>query len=193
MALVIQNLAMTPSYVPYERPPQPITLWSAIPRGLQSFIVRTQQIDIKPVNDDFQLNLTALLSPNFGYVMADANFSFAGARAVDWEAECNLNLQFFYRANQTLSFGLAGNWRQSMLISSLFTDSRAMVIDHPFPSFPMIGSEGSTGIQIVLSAWNGNNTAAPIGVVNAFLSFWEFDLEQVRKYPINSPIPTHAR
>jgi len=192
VALVIQEIDMTPDYVPYERPPQPQTLWSAIPRGLQSFLVDTQVLDLKPVGDSFRLNLKATLPPNFGYVMADMNVSIAQDRAFDWDAFANLNLQNYYRAPVDISVGLSSDWVQDFLTNSA-TGTRALNLAQAWPTFPLIGAPGTSGALVVLSISNSNATAATAGTVNAYASFWQFDLEQIRKYPINSPQPVHSR
>jgi len=192
MALDIQTIAMTSGYVPYERPPQNLTLWSAIPRGLQSFIVATEILDAKALNDDAILQLTATLPPNFGYVMQDLQVNLAQDRMFDWDNECNLNLQNFFRAPQVLSGALSINWRQDFFSVGQDESQRSLVLAQPWPSFPIIGV-GATGAQVLVSMYNNNNAAALVGTVNAYLSLWVFDLEQIRKYPINSPVPTHAR
>ncbi len=192
MATVTQTVVSTPSYVPYERPPQPLTLWSAIPRGLQSFIVPLTVLDLKAINDTQILVITATLPPNFGYVMNAAAFSITQDRAVDWTVRCNLNLQNFYRAPVDLSISLASNWVQEF--SAGISDStRHMRVTQAWPTFPIIGSTDTSGALVVLNARNGTATAASAGTLTAFLSFWQFDLEQIRKFPINSPIPTHSR
>jgi len=193
MALVIQNEAMVGSYIPYERPPQPITLWSAIPRGLQSFVVDGQSLDLILINNDALLNLTATLPPNFGYVMQDAGLTLSMEQAGSaWDNNYNLNLQNFYRAPGQ-SLGFAGNWVQDMVDTAQDRSTKNSSNRQPWPAFPMIGTEGTTGIQIVMSTFNNAQTARSAGTINAFIAFWQFDLEQIRKFPINSPIPTHAR
>lgn len=192
MATVIQTIVMTPDYVPYERPPQPQALWTAIPRGLQSFIVDTQQLDLKAINDTQILQLTATLPPNFGYVMVDANTSISQDQADDWQSAWSLNLQNFYRAPVNISVGLSSNWLQDFR-QGLTVSTRHMSQVQPWPSFPIIGSAGTTGILVVMTMINSQAAAAVAGTVNAYISFWQFDLEQIRKFPINSPIPTHPR
>jgi len=192
MATVIQTQVMTPSFVPYERPPQPDTLWSAIPRGLQSFIVDTQQLDLKAINDTQILQLTGTLPPNFGYVMSDANASISQDQADDWQPSVSLNLQNFYRAPVNISVGLSSNWLQAFR-QGLTTSTRHLEQIQPWPAFPIIGSTDTTGALIVITMINSQAAAAAVGTINAFIAFWQFDLEQIRKFPINSPIPTHSR
>ncbi len=191
MALVIQTEAATETYIPYERPPDNFALWSAIPRGLVSFLVDTQQLDLKPVNDTFLLNITGTLGGNFGYVMMDANLTLNQDRAADWEKFCNFGLQNYYRAPLNLSLGVSSNWVQDMVTFSGSTNLMAQT--QAWPTFPIIGTPGSSGIQMTMSAFNATATAAAVGTMNFYASFWQFDLEQIRKFPINSPIPTHSR
>ncbi len=195
MTLQIQNETGVGVYTPYERPPQPYTLWSAIPRGLQSFLY-SASLDAILVGDDALLNLNATLPPNFAYVMADCNLTVAMVAAgPDWSGTFNLNLQNFFRAPEDDSLGLAMNYVGFMTGSSVLDDSKSIRMDGKWalPRFPLIGTAGTTGIQQVLSCFNRAQTARAAGTLNAYTSYWVFDLEQVRKYPINSPQPVHSR
>lgn len=196
MALIIQNLPMTPDYVPYERPPQALTLWSAIPRGLQSFVVATGALEAKPLNDDILLNLTATLPPKFGYVLMDLKLDIAVNTAFDWSVAMSLNLQNYYRAPEALSLPLSSTWRGDFDIANAITSTTRTSRwrgNNPLPTFPIIGTPGTSGALVVISASNSIDAAQATGVINAYISFWQFDLEQIRKYPINSPVPVHSR
>jgi len=192
VAIVTQTIATTPSYVPYERPPQPFTLWTAIPRGLQSFVVDTQQLNLKALNDTQILVLTATLPPNFGYVMMDALVTITQDVANNWKDIIILNLQNFYRAPLNLSIGLSSTWVQEFNLG-LDNTSRNLSRSQPWPGFPIIGSTDTSGVLVTMTMRNAVAAAAAAGTVNAFISFWQFDLEQIRKYPINSPQPVHSR
>lgn len=193
MALQIQNTPLTGSYVPYERPSQPYTLWSAIPRGLQSFIAAAETLEAITGGNELLLNLTATLPPNFAYVMADMNLTIAQSLGSQWGNEMNLNLQNFYRTTESLAVALSGNWPEQMLSVAQDLTTRNMRLNNPLPSFPIIGAQGTSGILINMSYFNNAGNAATAGTINAYCSFWQFDLEQVRKYPINSPQPVHSR
>ncbi len=196
MAVDTQTIAMTPSYVPYERPPQPATLWSAIPRGLQSFLVPAAALDAKILNDDMILTLTATLPPNFAYVMTrDMMISISQDQANDWNAIILFNLQNYYRTTLNDAVALSGTWT-AQIRSNEDANTRALTAQDSYggwPSLPIIGAQGTSGIQIAITLTNFANAATTAGTIDAAISFWQFDLEQVRKYPINSPIPTHAR
>lgn len=197
MALDIQTIAMTGSYLPYERPPEAMVLWSAIPRGLQSFIVDGQALDAKATSDEALLNLNGTLPPNFGYVMMDANLTVtvgSGAAGVtEWDESYRLNMQNFYRTNSNLALALNGNWRQELLPNSQDNNLASSSNIQPWPAFPIVSPRGASGILLNFSAFNKGTTSTGIGTVNFYCSFWQFDLEQIRKFPINTPIPTHPR
>ncbi len=193
MALVSTALTFVQDYVPYERPPQPDTLWSAIPRGLLSGIVNAGVLDAKPVNDDQSLTCTMTLPVNFGYVMADCQLSVNQNRAFDWDAIANLRLNNFYRGAPPNVDAFDINYRQELLVIGLNSTTRCMSVVQPWPTFPILAVRTESPAIVVLSANNGNDTVTTAGTVDAFVSFWQFDLEQIRKYPINSPIPTHSR
>jgi len=61
------------------------------------------------------------------------------------------------------------------------------------PRAPMYAPSTSAGIFVGISSFNDTDPAGAVGLLNAYIMFWEFDLEQIRKYPVNAPIPTHAR
>lgn len=194
MALVTQTELLTASYVPYERPPQPQTLWTAIPRGLTSFQF-SGQLDAKGIGDSALLKIVGILPANFGFVMNDLHWNIDVDVAADWNAKTSLKLRTFYRGETAV--GLTGYWGHGTTVVVKNNTVRSLVASsntEPWPSFPLVSDPGSPGIQWDFQAWNGDTVnAGAIGVLNFWISFWQFDLEQIRKYPINSPLPTHAR
>jgi len=193
MAIVTTALNMVADYVPFERPPQPQTLWSAIPRGLFTGIVNAGVLDAKPINDSQVLTCTIVLPNNFGYVMADAQLLINQDRAQDWSEECFVRLLNFYRGADSNVNGFETHYRQELLRTSAFGLSVAMSVVQPWPTFPIIAPQSTGGTIVVMRANNGTATAALAGTVMAFVSFWQFDLEQIRKFPINTPLPVHSR
>ncbi len=191
MANVAVTIAMDATYQPFERPPDAAALWTAIPRGLRGFVVSTGTLAAKPVNDTETLSLTGTLPNGFAYVFAEISLSISQDQAGDWDDRYVLNLQ---------------NWYQGMIaVSSFFGFDFSPVglgatergngvgSRDAFPKAPMVASPGSSGILINIITFNDVATVAAAGTVNAYINFWEFDLEQIRKFPINSPYPVHAR
>lgn len=194
MGTLIQNEILEGSYVPYERPPQAQTLWSAIPRGLQSFVAANATLDAKGAGDIMLLNLKATLPPNFAYVLADIHCAIAQDEADDWDTVGTLNLQNYYRAPQSVA--MSSTFMFGFEVGTFLNTTRVMTNSErssKLPAFPIIGTPGTSGALINVLLGNGSGNATTAGAVNAFISFWQFDLEQVRKFPINTPIPVSSR
>ncbi len=182
---------MVPTYLPFERPPDPYALWTAIPRGLRGFATDFGVLDAKPINDTQTLTFSATLPANFGYVFSDIGLRLAQDNASSWVAKYTLNLQSFYQGRD---LGMSISYNFGFNVISLGAE---LANDHQVhdqvPSSPMWAPKGSSGILIVITARNVAAPAAAVGTVSAYINFWEFDLEQIRKFPINSPLPVHAR
>lgn len=191
MANVAVAIAMVPTYLAYERPPDIVALWSAIPRGLRGFQVELDAVTAKPVNDTLTLALTGTLPTGFAYVFAEIALSVRGDTMSDWDSEYSLNLQNFHQG----SLALAMNWSFDFALMNLDSQTRGQghtAIDQT-PRQPIFAARGASGIAIVINAFNSAAAVAAAGNVSAYITFWEFDLEQIRKYPINAPLPTHSR
>ena len=180
---------MVPTYLPFERPPDPQALWTAIPRGLRGGLVELEALDAKPISDQQTLNISLTLPSNFAYVFSECGLILNQNQADDWDDEYFINLQSYYQGS-FLSMTWAYSFRLIMGSGTRANDAKSQ--NNP-PRAPMWAPRGTSGIQFVMSTFNNNSAAATAGSVGAFVTFWEFDLEQVRKFPINAPIPTHPR
>jgi len=192
MATLLQTEILLESYVPYECPPQSNTLWTAIPEGLSTFNF-SGTLDIKPVNDTALLRFVGLCPPNFGYVMNDLGWNITVDRAGDWNSKGSLKLRTFYRGGVP---GLTGFWPIATTTAVKANDVRTLMSSDntmPWPTTPLVALPPDPGVQWDFETWNSNATAQATGTVNYWISFWKFDLEQIRKFPINSPLPVHAR
>jgi len=194
MAVLVQTIATVHQFVPYERPPDALTLWSAIPRGMLTLLVPFTEVIDKVSPDQLIIQMTGTLPPNFGYVMNDANWTLsdATARAFDYDPLVTLNLQNFYRGSDVAD-AVSANYVQTSEVHTLDSFTRSMSQNRPWPTFPMIGIPGTSGVLINFSVYNDVSTTTTSGFVSGWLSFWQFDLEQIRKFPINSPFPVHSR
>ncbi len=190
MANVATTIAMDPTYQPFERPPDPSSLWSVIPRGLRGFIVRLGTLDAKPVNDTQTFVLNGTLGANFAYVLAEISIRLTQDRAADWDRSYTLNLQNFYQGGVTLSNSWSYPFRAATLGQVELINGPGTVRQ---PKAPMFSPVGAAGILVNINGFNPTATVATAGTISGYINFWEFDREQARKYPINAPFPTHSR
>jgi len=199
MALVLQQIFPDVVYTPYERPPQTISMWTAIPRGMHS-LVASVALTAKPVNDTYLMTIVATLPPNFAYVMESLYFGIVVDQAEDFRNRVNLNIQNFFRGGPA---GLTANYTSGFVSTSPDNETRSIsrnggdgssngAGNTPWPTFPLTGGN-TAGVQINFSAWNNTATVAAAGTIDFYLNFWQFDLEQLRKYPVNSPLPVQMR
>lgn len=193
-AVTTTNITMTPTYRPFERPPDPGALWTAIPRGLRGFVVIQGVLDAKPSPNQQLLTLSAALPNNFAYVFAEIHLTISQNRAGDWNDGYTLNLQGWYQGNPD-SFA---TWNMPWTDGLVTPASGPPAVEksspaHSMDSLPKAPMFADTSLLISIQAQNQVATAALEGQVHAYINFWEFDLEQVRKYPVNSPTPVHGR
>lgn len=192
MAVVIETFAMEPTYLPFERPSDVETLWSSIPRGLRGFTT-SEVLPLKLINDVQVFELNATLPTGFAYVFAEIGVRLAQNRAFDWDGQYSLNLRNWYQG--TTAGKIEMNWKLDFpsFDRNLSQRVNGFTALDTLPKQPMWSPRGTTGIRLVISSFNSNSNAAVAGTIAAFINFWEFDLEQIRKFPINSPFPTHSR
>ena len=188
MATVQTTIQMVPTYQPFERPPDPVALWTSIPRGLRGFLTENAVLDAKPLDDDHSLTFLGTLPAGFGYVFGEIGVRLSGAQATSWLQQFTLNLQNFYQGHP-----ISMSWIYSMDVTAIGAERAAIAGAYDLPPKSVLWAPAGDGIEIQITMKNNSSTAATAGTVAAFINFWEFDLEQIRKYPINSPFPTHAR
>ncbi len=190
MANVAMTVAMLPTHIPFERPTDPATLWSVIPRGLRGF-QKFSAVTAKPLNDTETVNLTGTLPANFAYIFAGITFRLSQDVANDWNKSYSLKLDNWYQGIA----GLSTNWLfpfDELGLNGAVIASGSASYDH-VPKSPMWAARETSGISVSIGALNEGAAEGAAGTMVITCQFWEFDLEQVRKYPINSPIPTHSR
>ncbi len=180
---------MTGSYTPFERPPEAQTLHSLIPRGLRRFFLQRVS-SAKPINDDYQMLLTATLPDSFAYSISKFDFR--------WEADTASDIQLLA---QTRLFnhipGQPLGSVQTMAHPLLFfaTDvNYVTAVDPDLTQFiAPFWSTHSGAVTWRLEARNFNDPAMAIGFFFCHVEFYEYDLVQAQRYWINTPVPVSIR
>lgn len=195
MALVVQTIFPVRAYTPYERPPDNVALWTAIPRGMVSFTA-FEAVDAKDIADKALISIPWVLPPNFGYIMESLHFTLTQNRATDWGNSLNLNLQNFAEWGVV---GLNANFRRQFELNTQDNNTRTSCdlggddASSKWPTYPIVGT-APAGASLSFNAFNNSTAfASTAGSCHFYCRFWEFDLEQARKFPINSPLPVQSR
>lgn len=192
VAVVTDNLSFDSSYQAFERPPDYQSLYSLIPRGLRRFFFAAATA-LKPVNDQYNLFLTATLPENFAYILMRMNLQLTVDRAADFELDTELRM-FNHIPSQPV-----GTSELVMVTAPLFvgtgdprrvlTNVQQSISQFAGPVWSIHG--GSITFRIAMT--NINATAAAAGFLIAHCEFLEYDLTQAQRYYINTPYPVMQR
>lgn len=195
MATVTQNITPIRTFQPFEGLSEAQRLVTSVPRGILRF-QSTEAIDAKPVNDDLVVNITCSLPPTFAYVISALNWEVEVDTAEDWTA--------FVRArvfnglpnadpgnNQVAAFNFS-NWRFAPLIQRRVLDFSLGSIREWYPQ-PLVRSPGAAGMSFIVNAGNGNNNVQAAGTQDFNVAFYQYELNQAVRHPLNSPVPVGIR
>ncbi len=192
MAVVTDNLTFLPSYQAFERPPQSVSQYSLIPRGLRRFFFQ-DDVSAKPVNDQIDVFLTATLPSSFAYILRAVSLQLTSPEASDWQPTCVLRM-LNHIPGQPL--GTSEEIAASLhFMSSSSTAFRTIGATEPalqLFSGPVWSSHQGT---ITFRIQMANIAAAVSGT--AFLishcEFLEYDLAQAQRFWVNTPSPVIRR
>ncbi len=197
MALVTQNITPVRLFSPFEGMSEAQRLVTSVPRGMVRFF-SDEALDAKPINDDLVVNITGSLPPAFAYVLSSLSYQLTDDRAEDFTAVTR------FRIFNGLPNGIPGNeqvatfnltsFAPGALISTpqRFLDFSLGSVREWFPQ-PLVRTQGATGISFTLQLGNGNNTAAAAGTQFFNCAFYQYELNQAVRFPLNSPFPVGIR
>ncbi len=180
-ALVSDTHTAEVAYTPYARPSDAASLRTAIPRGLSSFVVRNAVLALKPVNDTELLSVSVTLPQGFGWVLNEVHLQIIQDQAGAFEDELALVIANSSRANVDFSYHIPIPF---VNYSNNGTNLQARASRVPagiLPRTPIVPAGIATLVQ--LRASNLSATVASAGTVDALLSFWMFDLQQLQYFP----------
>jgi len=197
VALVTSTLVLTRNYSPFEGMDEATRMRTSIPRGLLRF-VSTTAVAAKPVNDDLLVVGTGSLPPGFAYVISSMSWQIIVDRAADFHSTA------FFRIFNGLPNGEVPNEQVSMFD---FTDQSPTTAIKPnsrileysrgclrewYPQ-PLVQTKGAAGMSFTVQAFNANNTVQAAGTQFFNCAFYQYELNQAVRFPLNSPIPMGIR
>lgn len=145
---------------------------------------------MKPVNDDELLSINFTLPGGFGYVLADVHCNIVQNRAVDWTGNGFLLLTDIDNAHRDFDYKIPLEF-PSFSNAATSNDARATRI--PAGTLPRIPITPSGELITSMRFANTSDTVASAGVVNAVVSFWEYDLEQMVYFAAHMAMNTVTR
>lgn len=156
-----------------------------------------EALDLKAVNDDLVVNFTCSLPPNFAYVLSSMHYELAVDRAVDFESEAR------FRVFNGVPNAPAGN---NLISLGTLTDVAVepglvplKVLTWPLGSLrenyptPIWRSPAAAGMSAILQVRNLNNTVQAAGTQEFHLAFYQYELNQAVRFPLNFPLPVGLR
>jgi len=151
---------------------------------LKTFLVPTEVLALKGAADTILLTVAWTLPPNFAYVLNEMYLNIIVDKAFEWRDTGQ------YRLSQASSATAGASYRvpiEFALASNSATGTTlrmTRIRSGELPRTPIVTQVGGT--TAVMAFTNENANAQAAGTVDAIISYWEYDLEQVQYYPIHS-------
>lgn len=197
MALVTQNITAVRSYSPFEGMSERQRLRTAVPRGMVRFNFNGV-LTAKPVNDDIVVNITGSLPPSFAYVISDMSYQLEVDTASDWAPFAR------FRIFNGLPNGEPGNEQVALFNMTLFNPGVAIaaaqrVLEFSMGSLrewyptPIVRTPGAAGLSFTLRVGNGIDAVQAAGTQFFNLNFYQYELNQAVRFPLNFPLPVGIR
>ncbi len=192
VAIVTDNLNYETSYQAFERPPDFNTLYSLIPRGVRRFFLSTG-LQAKPLNDKYDVHITATLPENFAYVMRSLNLEFTGDKMADWETVLALRM-LNHIPGQALGTTEQLHAELTLYVPALANPALTLGPDLGLQNFTMPTWSTHEGqVTFRVKASNNGTAAAGAAFVVTHCEFYEYDLTQAQRYWLNTPYPVQMR
>ncbi len=195
MALVTQTITPDRHYTPFEGMSEQQRLYNSTPRGIVRFEAEVAST-VKPINDDYQLNITGSLQPNFAHVLSSLSFQLQ----IDTSSGFENAVRF--RIRNGIPNGVVGNEQlsifelDSFILKNVSDEQRILNYRlgslrewYPQPLYPPPGGNPN----FTLDASNGADPAMAAGTISFHCAFYQYDLTQVVRYPLNWPAPVGIR
>ncbi len=192
MAVVSTVLGTTLSRTVFTKPPDYARQYSAIPRAIVNFSLSNGVLDLKPINDQQELQIGIVLDPTFAYRLVDFNVSVAQTFA--WDNVSYLEIQNGLRnlpvGSTQRYLAEKGNIRQNTTRIQSWIARMGAGLGQP--SYVLQAIPG----QLVVINYFANNDAAPAtsaGEVDALFTFFEYELEQAEFVALHYATLTYDR
>jgi len=155
-------------------------------------------LDAKPVNDDLRVNITGSLPAGFAYIMSSISYVLGVDRAADFDDTAR------FRIFNGLPQGILGNEQVAAFNLASYIPGQAIAIGQRILDFsrggprewfpqPLVRTQGAAGMSFTLEVGNGADTVQAAGTQFFNCAFYQYELNQAVRFPLNSPFPTSIR
>ena len=187
MAVVTTTLTTTLTRTTLIKPPDTIREWGPLPRAMLNFETTLAVLDAKPVNDQQTMTLSIILPVSFAYRLVDANVQIDQDVSASWGANPSLEV---VNAIRGLPLGVVNRHPWILLPSFRAAVNPVALVTMRSPRQPAyIMQSIAQGVAPVITfrATNDTDPAGVAGLVFAYFSFLEYDIEQVQRFPVHYP------
>lgn len=194
MAVVTQTVTPAVSYSPFEGMPEAQRMVSSVPRGIIRY-ASVDAVDAKPVNDDIRINVVGLLPAGFAYVLSSFSWKIIVDRAADFDDSVIFNLTNGIPNGippVTQDAACAFRLQDTFFNVRRVVDQSLGSLREMFPQ-PLVKTVGATTMSFTITASNGNNTVQAAGTQSFHMAFYQYELNQAVRFPLNSPVPVGIR
>ncbi len=196
MAVVTQTLSPIRTYSPFEGLSEAKRLWSAVPRGLIRFDQETS-LTAKPVNDSYDLQITCSLPGGFAYLMSGLSFRIIVDTATDFDAVASFRLfnglpNVIPGNTQFATFAMANVPNTVALDPTRVLNYDLGDLKTWFPG-PFARTEEAAGLSVLLNYHNSAAAVQAAGSLFFHFQVYQYELNQLVRFPLNFPLPVGPR
>ncbi len=194
MAVVTDSLVATLSRTTIVRAPDYIRELTAWPRAVTNFAILNGVLSAKPLNDQQTLLVSIVLPPSFAYKLVDFNASALQDVANDWDAFGMIEITNGYRQIEA-----GATQRHSIQIDkpNRGANAEAWIARPPvveaLPRYVIQAVAPGISPVIVFRVTNSTAAAGAAGTTNFLAAFYEYDIEQVQRFPMHFSPDTFPR
>lgn len=197
MAVVTQALTPRNNYSPFEGMSEAQRLVTAVPRGLVRFDSNSAGLTAKPVNDSYDLTITCQLPNGFAYVISAVSFDIAVDTASDFDNFCTISI-FNGISNGQISNQQRGSFGMSLNPQTVAADPRRVMhyqlggLHDSWPG-PIVRTQAAVAHSMLLTYHNSAAAVQAAGAISFHASFYQYELNQAVRFPMNFPMPVGVR
>ncbi len=195
MAVVLDSLTATLSRTVFVKPPDEVRQWTAWPRAIVNFNILDGVISAKPVNDQQELIIGMTLDSNLAYKMGDLCISLVQDVANDWNVRGYIEI-----TNGVRNLVAGATQRHAVILDDAFRVPQGgemwigrTAAEVNMPRYVIQTTPAGNTPVITFKATNQSAAVGAAGTVNFFVSFFEYEIEQVERFPIHYATQTYSR